>query len=304
MGRPKLSVVMPVHARPEMTQEAIASILVQDIGDFEFLIIDDASSENMQDMLNTCKDPRITTLRLPISGGEALARNVGLQAAQGEYIAVMDSDDVALPHRMSRQVAAMERSPKIAILGSWTQKFKGSKIQEMHHPEADAVIKARLLALDGSAMIHPSTMIRADFLKRHSLFYPIRRTDTDHGLWMEAMFSGAQFANYPEVLLRYRRHDGNITNTDKDRLHRDKLGLRQQIVARFFPTLTHFEATQLASVLQGGGTGTVAEACVGYSLFLKAATQKQSIFGESRPHVNQILKEHAERLRQKIAFNS
>ena len=101
-----------------MVREAVESILHQTYGDFEFIIIDDGSTNNSVDYLNSLKDKRIRLIRNPENVGITKSLNIGLRAAQGRYIARMDGDDVALPNRFQKQVAFMDRHPDVIVCGS------------------------------------------------------------------------------------------------------------------------------------------------------------------------------------------
>ena len=117
------------------------------------------------------RDKRINFVQLSANCGISVARNVGLSLARGEFIAVMDSDDVALPQRLLSQVAFMEKRPELHVAGTGIIKEIGADRIEQIHPASDEEIKARLLLLDGSAMIHPTTMMRSSFLRENNIKY-------------------------------------------------------------------------------------------------------------------------------------
>ena len=96
---PKVSVIMTVYNGERYLQEAVDSILVQTFKDFEFIIVDDGSTDNTAEVLADCKDPRIKVVKQEHQG-MAQGRNRGVEEACGEYIAIMDADDVSLPERL------------------------------------------------------------------------------------------------------------------------------------------------------------------------------------------------------------
>ena len=111
---PRLSVIMPTYNRSTTVRRAINSILVQIFSDFEFIIVDDSSTDDTPKILLECasRDERIVILRQEKNQGQAAARNLGVNKARGKYIAFMDDDDVSLPLRFEKQVAFLDNNPK------------------------------------------------------------------------------------------------------------------------------------------------------------------------------------------------
>ncbi len=111
MKPPLVSVVMPTYNAGKYVEEAISSILGQTFSDFEFIIVDDGSTDRTPEILRTYTDPRIQLLFNEKNEGNYPARNRGCRLARGKYIAVMDGDDVAMPERLEKQVKFMEENP-------------------------------------------------------------------------------------------------------------------------------------------------------------------------------------------------
>ena len=105
MNNPLVSVVMPVYNREMYVGAAIESILGQTFTDFELIIVDDGSTDQSVAIIQGYRDPRIRLIRFSQNKGVSAARNVGNHEARGEFIAVMDSDDIALPKRLEKQLA-------------------------------------------------------------------------------------------------------------------------------------------------------------------------------------------------------
>src|SRR5690554_6773728 len=99
-SNPKVSVVMPVFNREKFVADAAKSVLNQSFTDFEFIIIDDCSTDETFKILNSINDQRIKLLKLNENRRNYYARNMGMELAKGKYICVMDSDDIALPNRI------------------------------------------------------------------------------------------------------------------------------------------------------------------------------------------------------------
>jgi len=103
--------------------EAVDSILAQTFRDFEFIVVDDGSTDRTPEILAAYTDPRLVRVMLPSNQGLAIALNRGLAVAQGEYVARMDADDVSVPERLAKQVAHMDAHPEIGVLGGFVQRL-------------------------------------------------------------------------------------------------------------------------------------------------------------------------------------
>ena len=263
---PRVSVVMCVYNGERFLAEALGSILGQSFGDLELVIVDDGSSDGTPAILADVRDPRLRVATLPANCGIATARNLGMAMARGEYVAVHDADDVAMPDRITAQVRFLDAHPEVHFLASgFIKDDEGRRVMQRIVAD-DAEIKARLLALDGTAMIHTTTMMRGDFLRANRLRYPARNTDVDHGLWIDAMAAGARFHRTDEVLVMFRRHGGNITaETSPWYPHHEsgKTGLRARVLGLFHPDLSHVEAHAIARMLEWGASLTIAEIGLG-----------------------------------------
>ena len=142
---PRLSVIMPTYNRSTTVRRAINSILVQIFSDFEFIIVDDSSTDDTPKILLECasRDERIVLLRQEKNQGQAAARNLGVNKAQSKYVAFMDDDDVSFPLKLEKQVAFLDNNPKYqACTCVWKklhfedQLFELDKILEpSHHNE-------------------------------------------------------------------------------------------------------------------------------------------------------------------------
>jgi len=111
--KPLVSIVMPSHNREKFIGEAIDSMLCQTFSDFELIIVDDGSDDNTLLEIKKFKDLRIKVLQHEVNQGNYVARNTGMAIAKGRYIAVMDSDDIALPNRLQLQVDFLNSHPKV-----------------------------------------------------------------------------------------------------------------------------------------------------------------------------------------------
>lgn len=113
---PRVSVILPAYNRETLVARAIDSVLAQTYGDFELIIVDDASKDGTRAVLETYRDhPKVRLILSDVNRGGSGARNLGIEAARGELIAFQDSDDVWLPHKLAAQVAALDANPKAGL---------------------------------------------------------------------------------------------------------------------------------------------------------------------------------------------
>ena len=115
-GHPRISVVVPVYNRAALIERALRSVFAQTVQDFELIVVDDGSTDDLEKTLERCRDPRLRLVHHERNRGAAAARNSGIREARGTYIAFLDSDDEWLPEKLARQLAALDRSrPEIAV---------------------------------------------------------------------------------------------------------------------------------------------------------------------------------------------
>jgi len=108
-GRPAVTVIIPVFNRRRLLRRAIQSVISQSFPNFEIIVVDDCSSENVVGVVNAFNDSRITYIRHHSNRGGSAARNTGIRHAQGKYVAFLDSDDRWLPRKLERQVDLLEQ---------------------------------------------------------------------------------------------------------------------------------------------------------------------------------------------------
>lgn len=301
MTTPTVSVVMPVYQREKQVGPAIQSILKQTFCDFELIIIDDGSTDNTPEVLKAAAelDSRIRVLSLPVNVGAGMARAVGHEAASGRYVAVMDSDDIALPDRLTQQVEFMETNPDVTLAGADAIKVVGEKRARMNMPTDDAEIKARLLLTD-FAFVHPTVIMRRDFLLRHNLTYGSeRRGDDDYEFYNRMVRAGAVLANQGVVVLEFHRHPQAVTFNNPD-LEKNKWPLRQFLLQLYYPDLTGREAHALALMMQAEVKLDQQSAHAGLLAASKATACSRSYFGESKATANRILGNYQQRLQQAL----
>lgn len=206
--QPLVSVLMSVHNDLQYLRESVHSILNQTFGDFEFILIDDGSTDGSGDLLKDLSDPRVKLLVNPSNLGLTASLNLGLDLARGKYLARMDADDISEPQRLERQVEFLEAHPQIGIVGCSRHLIDEVGKTVAIAPALEDDLSIRWKCLMGNPFAHPTVMIRRQVLLNHSLRYdPTFRTAQDYELWTR-LLPCTQAANLPEPLVRYRLRNG------------------------------------------------------------------------------------------------
>ncbi len=203
---PRVSVVMPVYNGEAFLAEAVESILGQTYGDLELVVVDDCSGDGSGAIVDRYTDDRLVRARNAVRLGIAGTRNRGAELARGEFIAVMDQDDVSLPERLATEVRFLEEHPELEAAGSWVKLIdgQGEPVGEWRHPtEAEAVRRG---LLDRGCIANGSALIRAGALRRLGGYRAIPIVD-DYDLWLRLTDGRACVANIPEFLFLYRVHE-------------------------------------------------------------------------------------------------
>ena len=199
---------MPVYNGEKYLAEAMDSILNQSFTDFEFLIINDGSTDQSVKIIESYQDSRIRLIHNEKNIGLAETCNKGIEMAKGELVARMDSDDISLPKRLEKQIKFMDNNPEVGICGTWIRMF-GSVSYINRYFTGDQELKARLLF--NTCFAHPSVVMKKNILIKNNLKYK-KEFDPgdDYYLWAE-LSNFTNFANIPEILLLYRMHSKNIS---------------------------------------------------------------------------------------------
>jgi len=227
---PKVSVLMPVYNGALYLNESIDSILNQSFINFEFLIINDGSTDNSAFIINSYSDKRIRYIELKQNSGIINALNLGLEQANGDYIVRMDADDIAAPNRIEKQVFFMDEHPEVAVAGSAVEYF-GAKSGIMKVPVTHEEITWSLLF--GASFFHPTVILRREILVGLGLYrYPTEYPHAeDYALWAE-LIGKTKFANLPDALLRYRFNSVSVSARHADIQRVMSLGIRRRVYSR------------------------------------------------------------------------
>ncbi len=238
---PTISVIIPFYNAEKFLARAVQSILQQTYQNYELLLINDGSTDQSLAIAQKLAEAH-QKIRLidQTNRGLAATRNRGIAEAQGKYLAWLDADDEALPLRLAKQVAYMEKHPKIALLGSFASCQQENKMLHTFTPKTQTAALPVWLLFQ-NCFIQSTTMVRKTCLEGlhyQAAFAPAE----DYALWVQL---AKQFpvANLPEVLAIYHQHNQNISQQQSilQQNHTTTILHQQLIRLGIDPTATELE---------------------------------------------------------------
>jgi len=222
--KPLVSVIMGVYNGMPYLSEAIESILKQTYKNLEFIIVDDASTDNSWIYLKKIKDHRLILVRNINNIGLAASLNKGLKIAKGNYIARMDADDISLPKRIETQLIFMNKHPKIHICGTWVAIVDNNnkKTGSVHYPTIDVEIKKVLRRV--TPMIHPTWFAKKDLFIKLDGYLGNWDYVEDYEFLLRARTF--KMANIPSELLMWRSQSNRRSNKYVQKIYEKSLKLK------------------------------------------------------------------------------
>lgn len=207
-----VSVLMPSYNNIDYFSKAVESILNQSYTNFELIILDDCSEENLYSAIRLYDDKRIKYVRFNENRGSAACLNDGIRLAVGDYIAIMDADDISLKYRLERQVDFLNKNPNIDICGTMYYRMDSNGNNTSLHQSklSNDEIKSALF-LGETSVHHPTSMIRKKIFEKGIIEYePEFIYAEDYRLWCRCSIDHA-LANIPAPLFRYRVHNKSVS---------------------------------------------------------------------------------------------
>lgn len=200
---PKVTIAIPVYNDADFLRESLDSILAQTFSDFELLIIDDGSTDETVGILASYADKRLRIIRHEANQGRPFARNTALDAADGEYLAWMDGDDISHPRRIEKQIDFLGAHPEIDICGCALQCFQDRQ-DTVFYPYTPEHVRAGIIW--GPTIPNPASCMRLSSIRKAQLRYceDLLRVE-DYAFWLDALLgANLQAVNIPDVLFRWR----------------------------------------------------------------------------------------------------
>ncbi len=214
MSTPQVSIVMSVYNGERYLQEAIDSVLNQTFTDFEFIIVNDGSTDTTWDILTSYDDPRIRLVRNQENIGLTKSLNKGLALAQGEYIARQDADDISLPERLERQVEFLDHNRYVGLVSSSFIEIneQGEEIRSRSLPVDNDTIQQSLLCYN--CFCHGAVVLRKECLEKVGSYREGFASAQDYDLWLR-IAEHFNVANIGEPLYKWRVHSRSISVVHK-----------------------------------------------------------------------------------------
>ena len=203
MTDPLISLVMAVYNGDRYLKPTIDSILSQTFADFEFIVVNDGSTDGSQDVVEGYRDDRIVFINNEENIGQTASLNVGLRTARGAYLARTDAGDISAPERFRKQIRFLEANPQVDILGTAAYQYDeaGAFCGNVFLPNKPSVILQRIFF--ACPIVHVSVMARRERILALGGYDESYRVLADYALWARALRSGYRFRNLDEILTGY-----------------------------------------------------------------------------------------------------
>jgi len=212
---PLVSILLPAYNSESYIKQTIDSILQQSYTEFELLIINDGSTDNTANIIDSYTDKRIQHIKNNGNKGLIFTLNKGIELAKGKFIARIDADDICLPQRIEKQVAWMQQNTNTTVLATTVQFIN-------EHNESTGFWSLDLQSITSSAIkknmvwqcciAHPSVMMRTEVIKKYRYNAHQKHTE-DYDLWLQLLADGFVIEKINEPLLLYRVHTQSITGS-------------------------------------------------------------------------------------------
>lgn len=278
-----VSVLMTTYNGEKYIAETIGSVLAQTYADFEFIIVDDCSTDSTAEIASSFKDSRIRLIRTPRNLGISGASNAGLDACSGKYVIRHDHDDISLPERFAKQIAFMDANPDIGASGTWYAEFGGRNRTKRNVSNPD-YLEVKLLR--GCYIQHPTSIIRKEVLDKYSIRYRENlKVANDYCLWLDIL-GRAKLANIPEILFKYRIHNTQTGARYANVVRSEYVFARKSFFSRYGSPLTDSEIKIFSDALMDGSLFRGAKSDAVYDEFASVAqklllfNRKNKIFSE------------------------
>jgi glycosyltransferase involved in cell wall biosynthesis len=237
MQLPEISVIMPVYNGATFLDDAIKSILGQTFRDFEFIIINDGSTDNTEEIIRSYNDPRIVYVKNATNLRLIKTLNLAVKLAKGKYIARMDADDISLPNRleMQKQIFSTQAAVDIVNINSYYLQEDGVYFREQKSAITLGPEAIKHLSVFQNFISHPGVMLKSDLLKHYQYCDEESKEHIeDFDLWNRMLKDGHVCYTIDECLLYYRDNNTSINHTQKDRQLSRMLAISQDLLKAQF----------------------------------------------------------------------
>ena len=233
---PKISVLMSCYNHDKFVGEAVKSVLNQSFKDFEFLIIDDNSTDKTYDIVNSFNDPRIKTFRNEKNFGMVFNTNSLIKKSSGKYIAIINSDDSWLPEKLQKQFDFLENNADygacftLANIINEDNKIIKNNIQDsLKYLEPDRFSFLNYFLFYNNPLCYPSVLMRKNIFKKTGFFNPAFIILLDIEMWIRVCFAGFEIKILNENLTNFRilKDGGNLSGKNYKTIIRNSIELKE-----------------------------------------------------------------------------
>ena len=296
---PRVSVIMATYNGAAFIRQSISSLLAQSYADFEIIVVDDCSTDATPDILRSITDPRLRVLRNDRNMNVVESRNRCFDSVTGEYVAMLDHDDISRPTRLARQVAYLDANPGTVLIGTAAHTLQNGRIAGPRLPGATSPALIGWLLLVANPLVCSSVMFRAAAARR---LQPFMRADytfaDDYDLYHRLKGFGA-IARIDEPLTLYRLHATNTFRKHEDRMTANAVRVLTPEYEPLFGADAHPTAELIVEHLSAGKVVTSAAALsklhAGFRRLTDAFLSRDDIGADDR----QAIMDHADGLWQR-----
>lgn len=219
MPDPLVTVLLPVYNGGEYLKYSVKSILEQTYKDFEFLIVNDCSTDDSLGRIKAFNDRRIVVSSNAQNLGQTRSLNIGLRLAKGKYIARMDTDDIAFPHWLERQLGFIERNPEYTVVSTKVAAIDSRNriTRILNSPSSQNIILKSLVA---SPINHVGSLFRKDIILDQGGYDENFKIAADYDLWSRLLRKKYRLASTDKVLVAVRFHEQSISIIEKGKADR------------------------------------------------------------------------------------
>ena len=241
-NNPLVSVIIPVYNKRKFIKETIDSVVNQSYQNFEIIIVDDGSTDNSMDVVNSVYDPRLRVFSQSNSGVER-ARNYGFSNSGGSFITFHDADDLMSQDRLKKQIDFFVSNEALVLVGTWANVIdaSGNVVGSICPPTSNDAL--RLAHIFRNQFVSSSVMIRKTAVNKHLVFNKTQNPyfSEDYDLWLRLTGEGV-VANIPEKLTSYRRLKSSRSQDDRGSLTKSARQISSEWLVKNSKHFTSFDA--------------------------------------------------------------
>lgn len=243
VAKPQITVLMAVYNAEKCLTDTIESILNQIFKDFEFLIINDGSTDKTVDIIKSYNDKRIYLYNNETNIGQTKSLNVGLKLAKGKYIARIDADDYSMPDRLEKQYRFIQEHPEYSVVGTNCLVIDDYNRKEMIVRKSDRYEDIVLQMFSNSPVNHISVLMKKADIENVGGYASKKKICADFDLWSKLVRNGYKLTNLSEVLSVFRCSTESYSNRNR----KERVNERAEIIYENIKAFSHFTVDRVAA---------------------------------------------------------